>query len=513
VRIESAQVAGYKSIDNSGVIQLGQINVLIGENDSGKSAFLEGIYAIQEGGDLITRKIRVGRPKAEVRLRLVDAVLDSEGIPVDGDGVVTVSVDYSPGSTEIQFHVTQDRDPNAPVAPSPGKAIPSKEPSAFIYPLLSKRMIGAMELQPNNDSPERVFATLQNLIWKVQRASDAGHPHSEYYRDAMSSILGFVPTATLADGRTEIGRWANAQNSIPLEQMGRGVLSLVGILTSLANAEGRCFLIEEPENDLHPRALKQVLDLIIASSATNQFIVTTHSPTVLSYLGGLSEAKVISVTKSNDRTPTSTFQMVPDDPSERLSVMRDLGFELSDVDLVDAWLLLEEATSETFIKRYFVKWFVPELTGRLTTVSCQGVDDVEPRFIAFQRLMVFLHLSGPYRDRIWVGVDDDGAGRRVVSALRLKYANSISESHFVTFDQGNFEEYYPTEFQAKVSEVLAIEDGKTRKLEKGKLREVVEEWINVDENRAISFFEESAASIVTFLRSISVDLGLREPAP
>lgn len=323
----------------------------------------------------------------------------------------------------------------------------------------------------------------------------------------MQNILGFVPTATLGDGRTEIGRWANAQVAIPIEQMGRGVLSLIGIITSLAETEGKCFLIEELENDLHPRALKKVLDLIIQSSKSNQFVISTHSPTVLNHLGGVEGTKVFSVSSSmTGLRPTSKYQLVPDDPSERLRIIQELGFELSDVNLADAWLLLEEATSETFIKKYFVKWFAPQLTGRLSTVSCNGVNDVEPRFIAFQRFMVFLHLSAPFNHRVWVAVDDDDAGRRVIRLMKEKFVNTMPESRFMNFSHDNFEKYYPPEFQSRVNEALAIEDQDTRKREKNLLRQSVEEWIKSDEVRAIECFAESASDVIELLRSIVSEL-------
>lgn len=158
------QIAGYKSIDNTNIVELGQINVLVGPNDSGKTAFLEGIYAIQEGGDFIPRTIRAERPRASVRVRLTDAALSSEKFAIDGDGTVVYVLDYAPGKAEYNLGVPQTTDPMEKVPINPGRTIPSREPLAFIYPLLSKRMNGAMELQPNGDSPERVFSSLQNLI-------------------------------------------------------------------------------------------------------------------------------------------------------------------------------------------------------------------------------------------------------------------------------------------------------------------------------------------------------------
>ena len=41
--------------------------------------------------------------------------------------------------------------------------------------------------------------------------------------------------------------------------MGEGVANIVGLLVDLCLAENKLFLIEEPENDIHPKALKGLL--------------------------------------------------------------------------------------------------------------------------------------------------------------------------------------------------------------------------------------------------------------
>jgi len=63
--------------------------------------------------------------------------------------------------------------------------------------------------------------------------------------------------------------------------MGEGLANIVALLSELAVNSGKLFLIEMPENDLHPQALKALLDLILESSKRNQFIISTHSNIVV----------------------------------------------------------------------------------------------------------------------------------------------------------------------------------------------------------------------------------------
>ena len=51
--------------------------------------------------------------------------------------------------------------------------------------------------------------------------------------------------------------------------MGEGVTNILGLITDLCVAENNIFLIEEPENDIHPKALKALLDLIASKADAN----------------------------------------------------------------------------------------------------------------------------------------------------------------------------------------------------------------------------------------------------
>src|SRR4051794_39300563 len=59
--LDSVQVTAYRSIANSSALRLGPITVLIGRNNSGKSALLRALYLLQQGEPF--------DPSADVRLR------------------------------------------------------------------------------------------------------------------------------------------------------------------------------------------------------------------------------------------------------------------------------------------------------------------------------------------------------------------------------------------------------------------------------------------------------------
>ena len=73
----------------------------------------------------------------------------------------------------------------------------------------------------------------------------------------------------------------------PVNQMGvsSGTLRMLALMTALYGQPGTALIgIEEPENYVHPTALKAFVDHIMEAREWAQFLVTTHSPLLLNYL-------------------------------------------------------------------------------------------------------------------------------------------------------------------------------------------------------------------------------------
>ncbi|MBD2055425.1 ATP-binding protein [Oculatella sp. FACHB-28] len=289
--------------------------------------------------------------------------------------------------------------------------------------------------------------------------------------------------------------------------MGDGVPNIVYLLTSLATSKNKLFLVEEPENDLHPKALKALLDLIIISSSFNQFVISTHSNIVVSYLCNTPESQLLRITSVPGKLPTeSIVEKVASTLEARISVLQELGYSFSDFALWDGWLILEESSAERIIRDYLVPWFVPRL-ARVRTLAAGGIDKVEPILEDFQRLILFTHLQPIYKNRTWVRVDNDEPGKDIVSKLRTKYVD-WSEDRFQTNDADQFEYYYPTVFAEKVKTVLSIQDRQEKRRAKGELLKEVMSWLDADVARGHDALEQSAASIIADLHTIDSQLSI-----
>ena len=471
--VSSIHLRNIKSFSDSGTIALSKgINVLLGANNVGKSIPIKALFMLQEATAAIRpNDLRVGQNTGEI-------IIDLEAISENGYEFINIKtdsfVDASSGKIDIKFGYA-DNDLNNPQIQGTveiggtnklsftggGGFISNVEPKNFIYPFLSKRKSVGYGEQVNRANANMVATNLGYIVSKIDRIANPQHPGYEAYKNACEGILGFFVSTFPSTSGKQAGIVVSNFDSIPLEAMGEGVANLVGIIVDLCLAEHKLFLIEELENDIHPQALKRLLELIIQKSQTNQFVISTHSNIVTRYLGSAPENKLYSVTSEfHDRLPTSRCVEVGNSPDERRKVLEDLGYELVDYDLANGWLFLEESSAEKIIREYLIPWFAPGLQGNIRTIAAQGNTDVEPRFNDFNRLLLYLHKEDIYKNRAWVIVDGDQKGQKIINNLIQKYASSgWKEEHFQTFSKEDFEEYYPADFQLEVTRIWASNSG------------------------------------------------------
>lgn len=94
-----------------------------------------------------------------------------------------------------------------------------------------------------------------------------------------------IDLLTRADGKGIYFKLANGGTEIPASQMSDGVLLVLAYLAILYLPEPpRVLLVEEPENGIHPKRLKDVLTILrdlVKEQSHTQVILTTHSPYVV----------------------------------------------------------------------------------------------------------------------------------------------------------------------------------------------------------------------------------------
>jgi hypothetical protein len=342
-------------------------------------------------------------------------------------------------------------------------SFPIAEPHNWIYPFFSERKPKTFDEHVTEDKALSVSEQNSQLYSKIDRLCTYGHWASADYIRVCTEVFGVAVTTVASKGGKRGGVTVGKTDFVPLTSMGEGAKSLLGLIADLCIAEpGKLFLIEELENDIHPKALKSILEFILSKPEHHQFLISTHSNIVLKNLG-VADAAIFSLAVNYpEKLPTSSVQKVENEAPERLGLLSALGYDLFDFELFSAYLLVEESTAERVIRDILIPWFAPGLRNGLKSIAAGGVTKIQPRFEDFLRLFVFIHTSPAYRGKAWVIADGDESGRQVVADLRKTFTDWNPE-HFQTLSQANFESYYPPRFKNcqfadKITHLFAAEN-------------------------------------------------------
>lgn len=496
MRVNFVVLTDFRSFEHSGTISMDAITILIGPNNSGKSSVIRSIHLLQDGADAGIGDVRKGKAAAEVHIGL-NYVRNNEywggfGDKTETNIKITIKESSPPAQMIAEFHNGWA---------SVGK-VRNIAPRHLIVPFLSRRKTAIYQEDVRQQNTNLIGNDMSFLAARLSKIANPGHPSFQKYSDACKRILGFLVTAVSSDGGQRPGVYLSNGDTLDISQMGEGVPNIVSLLIDLSSSEGKIFLIEEPENDLHPQALKALLDFILESSGVNQFIVSTHSNVVLRYLGSAQNSCVysIGIGDRGELPVKSTISKIENSPGARLAALQELGYSFSDFDLWEGWLFLEESSAERIIRDYLIPWFAPRLS-RLRTLAAGGISKVEPCFEDFNRLVRFTHLESVYAPTTWVRVDGDEVGIEVIRKLREGYPK-WDQGQFNCFASEQFEKYYPEIFSPRIESVLEIKDKKSKREEKAKLLSEVISWLDEDEGRGRLALEASAAEIIDDLKKI-----------
>jgi predicted ATPase len=515
--IKSLVLENVKGFRNPGTIEFSKgINVLVGPNSSGKSTILRALHLLQptmpstnnlevnQAHQTFSRNfVRINSPHCSVTVEFAEP--NSRQLSVFHKGELWNPVFRFDG-VKTGLSAFTNKSPDNAVTQLTKAVNPQREPDNFLYTFFSRRKPAEFEQRVDVYNTEAVEETFRVLYPKIDRISQPGFAEADEFRSICTEIIGFPIGSFASHSGKQAGLAIDRQTSIPLEAMGEGTINALGLVVNLLLAEGKLFLIEELENDLHPSALKVLIELIATKSATNQFIVSTHNNIVVKHLGSLPSTQVFSCkVELVERIPTCAIEPIDNTPEARLKLLESLGYDLFDFDLWKGYLILEESTAETIINRYLIPTFAPRLNSKLRTIAATGFADVVARFSDFLRLFVFIHKSSTYQDRAWVAVDGDENGKQVVQSLQDRFSN-WPPNHFRMFKAEYFESYYPGRFQMRVSEVLRTKDRGEKQERKKMLMIEVLDWADQNSELAEKEFQQSASEVIAFLKEIDEKL-------
>jgi predicted ATPase len=502
MRVHSFRVVNFRSFQDSGLISLAPINILIGANNAGKSSLLRALHLLQQGGQMVAADVRVGTPEYEVEINLENVGRVPKWQAGDETAKVSHQIKVSTldrKSMSCQWSVNI----GGPIFKGSEFTLSNIEPQHFVVPYLSRRKTGGYSEDVREQAAMTMSIDMSNLAAKLTRIGNPYFPNHPQYAQSCLDILGFVVTSIPSPNGQRPVVYLPSREAIDIDFMGEGVPNIVQLLVNLAVSEGKLFLMEEPENDIHPQALRSLLDLIVASSSKNQFVILTHSNIVVSHLCSTERGKLFKIASQKGALPSlSMVNEVEASRAARLQTLTELGYSFADLGLWGGYLILEESSAECIIRTYLIPYFAPSLS-RIRTISAGGVGNVEPTFSDLNRLTLFLHLEPAYQNKTWVIVDGDGVGKAAIEKLCTRYREWLPGS-FESFAEPQFEWYYPACFATEVEEILAVSAADKRREKKAALLQRVIRWLDEDSARARDALAISANDVIQHLQRIEL---------
>lgn len=147
--------------------------------------------------------------------------------------------------------------------------------------------------------------------------------------------------------------------AVTLDQMGTGIGNVIAILYIIqASRRPQVIAIDEPNSFLHPRALRELLQILVTEGSQHQYILTAHSADVLTAV----DPSLITMFAAPDGR-TSIRQVRGEDIVDLRMDLSDLGIRMTDLHGRDRVLWVEGQTEELI---------VPELLRRYCPALAAG---------------------------------------------------------------------------------------------------------------------------------------------
>ncbi|MFO0553028.1 MAG: AAA family ATPase [Polyangiaceae bacterium] len=260
-------------------VKLTPLHAFIGPNDSGKSTVLRALN--------IATNIAHSDNANDWFPELPEKA--SVGFTWDGG---TYSVERSGGALKESVSVrgsiekTLDRTPNMPGLLGDPSFLSLKEAGAQATLLhLSPRSLRAKAPMLLNGEHLRLKdeygSGLAAVLAAINQRDVDGFVRLREATKQLFPTVANLRILTEPEGKVSFQATLSSGAIVRADEMSEGLLYYIAFAT-LQHVEGQhIFLVEEPENGLHPSRVAEVMSILRALSTNNQVILATHSPFVI----------------------------------------------------------------------------------------------------------------------------------------------------------------------------------------------------------------------------------------
>jgi predicted ATPase len=297
--INNVTIMNYGCV-RSGSFSLTPLHALIGPNDSGKSTVLRAIRtAAQFGMGTFSRSDNDHQwhpfdPMLELKRPFRISLLYRDVVAYDLHGTDTDAVLMETTRTPDNAQDTLRR-----LSWNHGGLL-SAHPLEPTNLLLARRLTRATMVRFDPDSlrtPSQLIPDASGINFADERGTGLASVFDAIINrdaDAFTRIqadvrsrfpsVAKVGLINVSSDHKEIAVTLDDGNRVGANAMSEGLLYYLGFAALRYIAGSRLFLVEEPENGLHPSRIAEVVSILREISKSSQVIIATHSPLVINEL-------------------------------------------------------------------------------------------------------------------------------------------------------------------------------------------------------------------------------------
>ncbi len=395
MKFKSLQIKNFKGFQDSGTVEVGpRFNVIVGQNNAGKTALLEAFKLQSNINQPYKQKGNTDEselppdswfiPNITIYIEeIIKSTIKSGGLfapeQTNAGEFVNALNNFKTGDFEIQITpgmkfninksplpyaqpinstwivVNYDRDNKKfpyPPARSGASEYMHKElfyniQSDSIYFLNSQRFsIGKCQVSESH----LLSPTAQNLPSALNHLQGS-HPQKfgrivQNLKQVFPSVGNVTVTPIIGGTEAEILIWPyddcdNVKEATPLDKCGTGISQALSILFIASQEEEKVIVIDEIGSFLHPTAIKNLIRILKSQYSRHQYIISTHHTDVISW----SEPdKIILVQKINNECKAINISLKEVADFELMA--GELGVSMADVFGSDQIIWVEGETEE-----------------------------------------------------------------------------------------------------------------------------------------------------------------------
>lgn len=379
----SLKCKNLKSFGNEeqGFSRIASINIIIGRNNTGKSALLDLVQYVVDKNSIalvphMNNKLEILLSK-NLTSEEVASVFSNKrgGGPIVGnhwdygknwvDKKITVNI-HTPKTPEV---VDIENSVVGEMVPEFKSALANINLNNFRF-YNFRRLLADRDIEPQEDNPSRHLehngsgATniIQNCLY--DRKLDLRDFIENDFLDALNSILqpdiklNRITCEKIDDRVWEIFLDEDKKGRIPLSHSGSGLKTVVlAVLNILVlpkinnwDKEKLVFLFEELENNMHPALQRRLADYLkmVSDQFGSYFFITTHSNIMVDSLSRYRDSQIIHV--KHDGNTAHALPIL--NTQQQYDLLNDLDFRASDVLQTNGVIWVEGPSDRIYVKKW-----------------------------------------------------------------------------------------------------------------------------------------------------------------